>query len=150
MVALVATVLVTIAATPTAAAAHSPAAGGGVSPLAFCRQNTQAWNGAFGYGILHSDIPGRTLTVPAGTPVFHTGIVVPGTRIRFQYFNIDAPGISFDVWSPQAGSNCVVAHEPATLNTGILAGTRWAVGATYIAWETNTFRNTLLGTLVVT
>jgi len=44
----------------------------------------------------------------------------------------------------------VVAHEPATLNTGILAGTRWAVGATYIAWETNTFRNTLLGTLVVT
>ena len=45
-----------------------------------------------GYGILHSDIPGRTLTVPAGTPVFHTSIVVPGTRIRFQYFNIDAPG----------------------------------------------------------
>jgi hypothetical protein len=121
----------------------------GVTPRASCRQNTQAWVGAFGFGILHSDVPGRTLTVPAGTDIFHTGIVVPNTRIRFDYGNPDT-GVVFSVWSAFAGSNCVVAHEQATLDTEIFRGTRWVVGAVYIAWETNTFRSTILGTLVVT
>lgn len=113
-----------------------------------CGQHSQAWIKAFGYGILHSDLPGGTLTVPAGTPIYHTGIVVPGTRVRFQYLNLDA-NTAFYVWSAQASSNCVVPHEQSVLDTSIFSGTRWGVAALYIAWETNQYRSVLLGTLIV-
>jgi len=117
-----------------------------------CGQHTQAWNGAFGFGILHSDVPGRTLTVPAGTQIFHTGIVVPNTRVVFHYLNLGSPppGVQFTVLSGFAKSNCVVPHEQSVLDTSILGGTSWAVDAVYIAWEDNQVHSTILGTLVVT
>jgi len=149
--ALVITTMTMLAPSPVSAA---PAAGGDgrVGTTAFCRQNTQAWTVAFGFGILHSDVPGRTLTVPRGTPIFHTGIVVPNTRVVFHYSRIGAPppGVQFTVLSGFAGSNCVVPHEQSVLDTSIFGGTSWAVDAVYIAWETNQIRSTILGTLVVT
>ena len=128
----------------TAAAADK----GGIAPQATCRQHSQAWVKSFTYGILHSDLPGRTLTVHAGERLYHTGIVAPGTRIRFQYLNLDA-NTTFFVWSAPAGSNCVVPHEQSVLDTTIFSGTRWGVGALYVAWEDNQLRTPILGTLIV-
>lgn len=124
-----------------------------VSPsasAATCGQNSQAWIKAFGYGILHSDLPSTTvLTVPHGTPIYHTGIVVPGTVVRFQYANLDA-NTAFWVNSAQAGSNCVVPHEQSVLDTSIFGGTRWGVFAVWVAWEDNQIHSKILGTLIVT
>jgi hypothetical protein len=117
---------------------------------ASCGQHSQAWNKAFGYGILHSDLPStQTLTVPAGTPIYHTGIVVPGTVIRFQYANLDA-NTAFWVNSGQASSNCVVPHQQSVLDTSIFGGTRWGVFAVWVAWEDNQIHSKVLGTLIVT
>ena len=77
------------------ALAPAPANAAGVS--ATCGQHSQAWIKAFGYGILHSDIPNGSLTVPAGTPIYHTGIVVPGTQVVFHYINLYLYGGLFDV-----------------------------------------------------
>jgi hypothetical protein len=128
-------------------AAH---AGGGVQVT--CGQHTQAWIVAFNYGILHTDVPGRILTVPRGTPIFHTGIVVPNTRVVFHYTSLTAPppGVQFTVLSGFASSNCVVPHEQSVLDTSIFGGTSWAVDAVYIAWEDNQVHSKILGTLVVT
>lgn len=117
---------------------------------ATCGQHSQAWIKAFGYGILHSDLPSTTvLTVPHGTPIYHTGIVVPGTIVRFQYANLDA-NAAFWVYSAQASSNCVVPHEQSVLDTTIFGGTRWGVYAVWIAWEDNQIHSKILGTLIVT
>jgi hypothetical protein len=134
------------------ALAPASASAGGRSPVgvqASCGQHSQAWIKAFGYGILHSDIPNGTLQVPAGTPIYHTGIVVPGTRIRFQYVNLDA-NTTFFISSAPASGNCVVPHEQAVLDTSIFGGTRWGVGALYVAWEDNQLHSVILGTLIVT
>lgn len=127
----------------------SAAAGSPVGVQASCGQHSQAWTKAFGYGILHSDIPNGTLQVPAGTPIYHTGIAVPGSRIRFQYVNLET-NTAFYVHSAPAGSNCVVPHQQAVLDTSIFSGTRWGVHALFVAWETNQFRGVVLGTFTVT
>ena len=117
---------------------------------ASCGQHSQAWTKAFGYGILHSDLPStQTLTVPAGTPIYHTGIVAPGTIIRFQYANLDA-NTAFWVNTVQAGSNCVVPHEKTVLDTSIFAGTRWGVFAVWVGWEDGQIHSKVLGTFFVT
>jgi hypothetical protein len=117
---------------------------------ATCGQHSQAWVKTFGYGILHSDLPSTTvLTVPAGTPLYHTGIVVPGTVVRFQYANLDA-NTAFWVNTVQASGNCVVAHERTVLDTSIFGGTRWGVFAVWVGWEDNQIHSKILGTLIVT
>jgi len=117
---------------------------------ATCGQHSQAWIKTPSNGILHSDLPSdRILTVPAGTPIYHTGIVVPGTIIRFQYANLDA-NTAFWVNTVQASGNCVVAHEKTVLDTSIFGGTRWGVFAVWVAWEDNQIHSKILGTLIVT
>lgn len=143
--AVVALALTMLALAPTAASAASAPIG----VQATCGQHSQAWIKAFGFGILHTDIPNGTLQVPAGTPIFHTGIVVPGTRIRFQYINLDA-NTTFFINSATAGSNCVVPHERTVLDTSIFGGTRWGVGVLYVGWEDNQLHSVVLGTLIVT
>jgi hypothetical protein len=116
---------------------------------ATCGQHSQAWIKT-AYGILHSDLSSSTvLTIPHGTPIYHTGIVVPGTVVRFQYANLDA-NTAFWVNSAQASSNCVVAHEKSVLDTSIFGGTRWGVFAVWVAWEDNQIHSKVLGTLIVT
>ena len=151
-IAMVVAAITMLAPTPVIAAGKAGGTDGQVGITATCKQNTQAWIVAFGFGILHSDVPGRTLTVPHGTPIFHTGIVAPGTRVVFHYARIGAPppGVQFTVLSGFAGSNCVVPHEQSVLDTSIFGGTSWAVDAVYIAWENNQIRSTILGTLIVT
>ena len=135
VIALVSTMLVLAPATASAAT---------------CGQHSQAWIKTFGYGILHSDLPStQVLTVPAGALIYHTGIVVPGTVVRFQYANLDA-NTAFWVNSAQASGNCVVAHEKSVLNTSIFGGTRWGVFAVWVAWEDNQIHSKILGTLIVT
>jgi hypothetical protein len=136
--------MLALAPVSASAAGRSP-----VGVQASCGQHSQAWIKAFGYGILHSDIPNGTLQVPAGVPIYHTGIVVPGTRIRFQYVNLDA-NTTFFISSAPASGNCVVPHEQAVLDTSIFGGTRWGVGALYVAWEDNQLHSVILGTLIVT
>ena len=150
--ALVIAAITMLAPSPVSAAAKGGGTDGLVGITATCRQHTQAWTVAFGFGVLHTDVPGRTLTVPRGTPIFHTGIVVPNTRVVYHYARIGAPppGVQFTVLSGFAGSNCVVPHEQSVLDTSIFGGTSWVVDAVYIAWETNQIRSTILGTLVVT
>jgi hypothetical protein len=117
---------------------------------ATCGQHSQAWINTFGYGILHSDLPSTSvLTVPAGTRIYHTGIVVPGTIVRFQYANLDA-NTAFWVNTVQASGNCVIAHEKTVLDTSIFGGTRWGVFAVWVAWEDNQIHSKVLGTLIVT
>lgn len=124
--------------------------GSASASAATCGQHSQAWTSAPGYGILHSDLPSTSvLTVPAGTRIYHTGIVVPGTVVRFQYANLDA-NAAFWVNTVQASGNCVIAHERTVLDTSIFGGTRWGVFAVWIGWEDNQIHSKILGTLIVT
>ncbi|MGH8572518.1 MAG: hypothetical protein ACREX8_08080 [Gammaproteobacteria bacterium] len=117
---------------------------------ATCGQHSQAWIKTDSNQILHSDLPStRVLTVPAGTRIYHTGIVVPGTIVRFQYANLDA-NTAFWVNTVQASGNCVIAHEKTVLDTSIFGGTRWGVFAVWVAWEDNQIHSKVLGTLIVT
>jgi hypothetical protein len=137
----------TLAAT---VAVPSPAAAAIVKGDVSCGQHSQAWLVAFGYGVMHSDLPSTTqMTIPHGVPIYHTGIIYPGSVAVFRYLDLNFNPVRTYSSAP-AARNCVAPHENAVFPTGDMAGRTFIVFVQYQRWETRVQVAAHLGILHIT
>lgn len=68
-----------------------------------CLQNPHVW-------------VGFSLDVPQGTVLYPTGVVVPGSRARFHFYNASGQLVKVHITQP-ARDNCVIHHEPEAMST---------------------------------
>lgn len=91
----------------------------GVNQFAWysCRQLPHVW-------------VGPSNDVAQGTTVYPTGVVVPGTRASFGFYNAAGQLVASHVTRPARG-NCVIHHEPEAMSTAGLTPGYYYVYASY-------------------
>lgn len=104
------------------------------------------WGGAGGYWYSCNQIThpiwGFSNDVVAGTYIYFSGIVIPGTRMNWGVYNQYGQRVATHLTQP-ARSNCVVHHEPEAFNTGQLAPGYYYLYTSYMGisqsggWETS-------------
>lgn len=127
------------------AVAVLPAAG---AAAASCGQPAKAWwvtpGGSIGGG--------GTLTVPAGTPAWMTGIAMPGTSIYYfttSGFLYAYGQLTTNVVTTAADGNCVVHHGDNQIYIPPQSGLPVVLYATYQNWDGGGWVTTYVGQINV-
>jgi hypothetical protein len=100
-----------------------------------CAQASHAWV-----------VEGGWAGIPWGYPIHLTGVVSAGAPITFQFLDRYGNEVARHTTAP-AGGNCVVAHEPETVNTASVPSGSIQVLATYLQWESGLYATVPVGTL---